>query len=145
MFGRTLCLVIGLSATAASAHHAECVVDANDGFMSCGAHSGAVSFRLQSYGHVTEGTKDLVLCSDRQVKLNDLKFSWVESDDASKHFPMQGMRYRQVSETCTMLGGLDFTPPADYADAEQNAWKLEIYVDGVAIPSSIFVEAQKSN
>jgi hypothetical protein len=143
MFGRSLCLSIGLSATSALAHHAECVLDVNDGFMSCGAHSGAVSFRLQSFGQVTPTTKDLVLCGDRKIQIKQLNFAWVESADVSTHFPMQGLRYRQVSENCTMLGGLDFTPPADYADAKQNAWKLEVQLEGVAIPSAIYVEAIK--
>jgi hypothetical protein len=144
MLGRSLCLLIGLSASPAWAHHAECVVDAMDGFMSCGAHSGAIAFRLQSFGHVTERTRDMVLCSDRKVQIKDLKFSWVESDDMSQHFPMKGMRYRQVSENCTMLGGLDFTPPTDYSAAEQNAWRLDVHLEGVNIPSRIYVEAVRN-
>jgi len=145
MFGRSLCLLISLSATSAMAHHAECALDVNDGFMSCGAHSGAISFRLQSFGQVTHGTKDLVLCSDRKIQIKQLNFAWVESEDEATHFPMKGLRYRQVSDNCTMLGGLDFTPPKDYADAELNAWKLEIFVEGVAIPSAIYVETVKPN
>jgi hypothetical protein len=109
--------------------------------MSCGAHSGRVSFELQNYGDVTEETDQLILCSNETVNIQDLKFSWVEADDKSTHFAMNELKYRQISDTCTALGGLDFTPPADYADAPRNAWKLDIYVDGVPVPSSVYVEA----
>ena len=141
MFKRSI-LVAGLFSSAALyGHHAACVTSPEDGFMICGAHSGRVSFELQNYGDITEDTKQVVLCSNQPVAISGLEFSWVESDDASTHFPMKGLRYRQISDTCSMVGGLDFTPPADFKNSPQNAWKLEINVEGVDIPSAVYVEA----
>ncbi len=131
-----------MSATLASAHHAECTTDSTDGFMSCGAHSGQVSFSLQNFGDVKVNTQQLLLCGDKPVAIEKLNFQWVESDDSATHFPMQNLKTRQISPECFLLGGLNFTPPADYAAAEQNAWKLDIYVNGVDVPSSVYVEAR---
>ncbi len=133
-----------ISASVASAHHAECSFGP-EGFMSCGAHSGRVSFLLQNYGAVRTDTEQLVICGDRPVDIERLEFKWVESSDEASHFPMKDLKVKQISPECTMLGGLDFTPPADFKSADQNAWKLEIFVKGVDLPSSVFVEAQTAN
>ena len=135
--------VLGLAlafGTPAVAHHAACVT-ASDGFMTCGAHSGRVSFDLQNFGPVTKNTRQLLLCNAQGAKVESLNFRWVESEDESTHFDMGTLSFREVSDTCVMIGGLDFTPPASHKDAEMNAWKLVINIEGIDIPSAVYVEA----
>lgn len=142
MLRAALCFLALSSAGVAAAHHSKCAFDENAAFMSCGAHSGRISFKLQNYGEVNLSTQQMVLCGDKPVDIEKLEFTWVESDNKDEHFPMKDLKIKQISPECALLGGLDFTPPAAYESAEQNAWKLEIYVSGVDVPSSVFVEAK---
>ena len=143
MFRRSLLslgLLSALGASSASAHHAACVTG-KDTFMVCGTHAGRISFELQKFGPVTEDSTQLMLCNNRGAKVEKMVFNWVESEDSSTHFPMEDVKVHEVSENCSLLGGLDFTPPADFQGAEQNAWRLDIFVEGLDMPSSVYVEA----
>lgn len=131
-----------LFAGQAMSHHANCVTTGDD-LITCGAHSGAVEFNLQNYGQIKESTRQVVLCNNAEAKVNQLRFTWVESADASTHRDMEGLKFSRISPNCTLIGGLNFTPPADFKDEPQNAWRLEINVDGFEVPSSLYVEAQK--
>lgn len=144
MLRAATCFLALSSASLAFGHHSKCAFDENTAFMSCGAHSGRISFNLQNFGEVNVQTQQMVLCGDRPVAIEKLEFKWVEVDDASQHFPMKNLKVKQISPECALLGGLDFTPPPAFEGAEQNAWKLDIYVKGVDIPSSVFVEAKSS-
>ena len=129
-----------LASTYGLSHHAACVT-ADDSFMTCGAHSGPVSFELQKFGPVTTKSQQLLLCNNRGAKVEKLVFSWVESDDKESHFAMENIKYRAISDSCNLLGGLNFTPPSDFEKSEQNAWRLDIYIEGKDFPSSVYVEA----
>lgn len=141
MFRSALLACALISSATAFGHHAECTFSPDE-FMSCGAHSGSIEFSLQNFGDVRVDTKQLLLCGNNPVSVDKLNFKWVESDDKSTHFPMQAIKFRQVSPECLLLGNLDFTPPDAYQTAEQNAWKLEIFVKGIEIPTAVFVEAK---
>lgn len=132
---------LGFTALPAFGHHAKCLTD-NDGFMTCGAHSGRVSFDLKSYGDVREDTRQLVLCSNHATSIQDLKISWVESDDTATHFDMNDVKFTKLSPQCTLIANLDFTPHPDFQSSPQNAWKLSIGIDGVDIKSEVYVEAK---
>jgi hypothetical protein len=122
-------------------HHARCVSDF-DGLMTCGAHAGRIEFNLKNFGDVTTQTQQLVLCSNRQVAVENLKFRWVESEDVNMHFDMENVKFSPISKECTLIGGLKFLPHPDFTNAEQNAWKLSIEVQGVDVPSEVYVEAK---
>ena len=110
--------------------------------MTCGAHSGPVSFNLLHYGDVTKSTKQLFLCNNKSADIESIIFEWVESEDESIHFKMDGTKFERVSPQCIILGGLNFKPHPSFEDSPQNAWKLTIKIKGLDIPSSLYVEAK---
>jgi len=130
-----------LLASPAFSHHAKCIYS-RDGLMTCGAHSGPVSFNLLHYGDVTKSTKQLFLCNNKSADIESITFEWVESEDENIHFKMDGAKFERVSPQCIILGGLNFTPHPNFEEAPQNAWKLTIKMKGLSIPSSLYVEAK---
>ena len=129
-----------LSTTSGFAHHAACVDDPQ-GLMTCGAHSGRVNFNLKNFGPITTNTNQVVLCNSEGAQVESLKFSWVESEDSSKHFEMGNMKFHNLGEGCVLIGPLNFTPHTEFSDAPMNAWKLEIRIPNIPVPSYVYVEA----
>ena len=140
MFKKTLLLGSFLSIFGAQAHHAKCQHQP-DGLMICGAHAGPISFNLLNYGDVNKDTKQVFLCNNKGAQIEDLKFTWVESDNEKLHFDMNAIKFHQATENCALIGGLDFTPHKTFMDSKLNAWKLTIKVKGVSVPSTLYVES----